>query len=345
MAAWVKQQGITTSGIVFKDEYNFDNDEDVILDQSIEVGKKVKNDVKITFTISKGADPDEKVSVPDIKNMTKSEIESWIKENKLTKAKITTTYNETVEKDKVISYEVKGVDEADFTRSSTMNISVSKGPQPAGTVTVTDFKDKYYTEVESWAKTNKINLEKVEVYNDKVESGKVVSQSVAANKTMKQNETLTVTVSKGKGVKVPDIYKMNKEEIEALKELAKNSAKFLSLLKSKEDEKEELEEKELDKDVEEKIEEKEEVKKEINEEDTDASDEDDEDIEEEKEEEEVSEEEVIDVDSVDDSDSIVEDTMKKSFGSIESKKCPTGDSVENDEQALANIWAQRYKSK
>ena len=213
VAAWVKQQGITTSGIVFKDEYNFDNDEDVILDQSIEAGKKVKNDAKITFTISKGADPDEKVSVPDIKNMTKSEIESWIKENKLTKAKITTTYNETVEKDKVISYEVKGVDEADFTRSSTMNISVSKGPQPAGTVTVTDFKDKYYTEVESWAKTNKVNLEKVEVYNDKVESGKVVSQSVAANKTMKQNETLTITVSKGKGVKVPDIYSMTEEEI------------------------------------------------------------------------------------------------------------------------------------
>ena len=213
VAAWVKQQGITTSGIVFKDEYNFDNDEDVILGQSIEAGKKIKNDAKITFTISKGADPDEKVSVPDIKNMTKSEIESWIKENKLTKAKITTTYNETVEKDKVISYEVKGVDEADFTRSSTMNISVSKGPQPAGTVTITDFKDKHYAEVESWAKTNKINLEKVEVYNDKVESGKVISQSVAANKTMKQNETLTITVSKGKGVKVPDIYKMNEEEI------------------------------------------------------------------------------------------------------------------------------------
>ena len=215
VAAWVKQQEITTSGIIFKEEYNFDNDEDVILDQTIEAGKKIKNDAKITFTISKGADPEEKVSVPNIKSMTKSEIEAWIKDNKLTKVKITTTYSESVEKDSVISYEVKGVDEADFIRSSTMNISVSKGPQPAGTVTVTDFKDKYYTEVESWAKTNKINLEKIEVYDDKVESGKVVSQSVVANKTIKQNETLTVTVSKGKGVKVPDIYKMNKEEIEA----------------------------------------------------------------------------------------------------------------------------------
>lgn len=146
----------------------------------------------------------------------------------------------------------------------------------------------------------------------------------------------------------PEVKKieLTEEEIAALKELAKNSAKFLSLLKSKEDEKEELEEKEIDEDVDEKIEEKEEVKKVINEEeDTDASDEDDEDIEKENEEEEVSEEEVIDVDSVDDSDSIVEDTMKKSFGSIESKKCPTGDSLENDEQALADIWAQRYKSK
>ena len=213
VAAWVKQQGITTSGIVFKDEYNFDNDEDVILDQSIEAGKKVKNDVKITFTISKGADPDEKVSVPDIKNMTKSEIESWIKENKLTKAKITTTYNETVEKDKVISYEVKGVDEADFTRSSTMNISVSKGPQPAGTVTVTDFKKQRYEAVEEWAKKNKVELVKVEVFSDSIDADYVISQSIDANKTMKQNETLTVTVSKGKGVKVPDIYKMTEDEI------------------------------------------------------------------------------------------------------------------------------------
>ncbi len=215
VASWVKQQGITTSGIVFKEEYNFDNDENVILSQSIDAGKKVKSDAKITFTISLGADPDEKISVPNINSMSKSEIESWISTNKLTKTKITTTYNETVDKDSVISYEVKGVDEADFTRSSTMNITISKGPQPAGTVTVSDFKDKTYEEVESWAKTNKVTLEKIEAYSDKVDSGKVISQSVSANSTMKTTDTLTITVSKGKGITVPDFNTMDKEKIES----------------------------------------------------------------------------------------------------------------------------------
>ena len=215
VASWVKQQGITTSGIVFKEEYNFDNDENVILSQSVDAGKKVKNDVKITFTISLGADPDEKISVPNINSMSKSEIENWISTNKLTKTKITTTYNESVDKDSVISYEIKGVDEADFTRSSTMNITISKGPQPAGTVTVSDFKDKMYEEVESWAKTNKVTLNKIEAYSDKVDSGKVISQSVSANSTMKTTDTLTITVSKGKGIAVPNLSNMNEEQINA----------------------------------------------------------------------------------------------------------------------------------
>ncbi len=221
VASWVKQQDITSSGIVFKEEYSFDYDEDVIMSQDVEAGKKVKNDVKVTFTISKGADPDEKISVPDLKSMTKSEIESWISTNKLSKTKITTTYNDSVDKDAVISYEIKGVDEADFTRSSTLNISISKGPQPAGTVTVTDFVGKDYSEFESWAKNNKVtNYKKVEQYSDSVTADKIISQSVTANQTMKTTDTITVTVSLGKGISVPNFNSMSVEQIE--KWLTKN---------------------------------------------------------------------------------------------------------------------------
>ena len=217
VASWVKQQDITSSGIVFKEEYSFDYDEDVIMSQDVEAGKKVKNDVKVTFTISKGADPDEKISVPDLKSMTKSEIESWISTNKLSKTKITTTYNDSVDKDAVISYEIKGVDEADFTRSSTLNISISKGPQPAGTVTVTDFKGKSYSEAESWAKSNKVNLVKQESFSSSVESGNIISQSISANSTMKTTDTLTVVVSKGKGVTLPNFSSMTQKQYESWK--------------------------------------------------------------------------------------------------------------------------------
>ena len=52
VAAWVKQQNIEPSGIVFDDTYDFDNDEGVILSQSIDPSKKVKENVKINFLIS-----------------------------------------------------------------------------------------------------------------------------------------------------------------------------------------------------------------------------------------------------------------------------------------------------
>ena len=205
VAAWVKQQEIESSGIIFNEEYNFDYDADTIMSQDIEAGTKVRNDVKITFTVSKGADPDEIISVPDIKSMEKDEIKEWISSNKLTKTKITTIYDDNVEENKVVSYAFSGCDEDSFTRSSTLKINVSKGVAPAGTITVTDFVDKYYSDVESWSKTNKINVSKVETYSNDVEAGKVISQSIAGGKTIKQDETLKVTVSKGKAIYMVDM--------------------------------------------------------------------------------------------------------------------------------------------
>ena len=50
VGSWVKQQGIESSGIVFESVYDFDNDEGVIISQSIKSGKKVKKNVKLNFT-------------------------------------------------------------------------------------------------------------------------------------------------------------------------------------------------------------------------------------------------------------------------------------------------------
>ena len=205
VAAWVKQQEIESSGIIFNEEYNFDYDADTIMSQDIEAGVKVRNDVKITFTVSKGADPDEVISVPDIKSMEKDEIKEWISENKLTKTKITTVYDDNVEENKVVSYAFSGCDEDSFTRSSTLKINVSKGVAPAGTITVEDFVGKDYSVVESWISSKKVNVTKVESYSNDVAANYVISQSIAGGKTIKQDETLKVTVSKGKAVYMPDM--------------------------------------------------------------------------------------------------------------------------------------------
>ena len=212
--AWIKQNDIDTQGIIFREEYNFEYDEGYIVSQSIEANKKVRKNVKMDFVVSKGADPDEIISVPDIENMTKDELQNWVKENKLTKTKIMTAYSDEKEMGEVISFEFKNSDPDNFKRSSTLNITVSKGPQPAGVVTVEDFVKQDYSVVEAWGKKNKIDVVKATKYDDKIAKDLVISQSVEAKKTLKEGESLTVVVSLGKGIKVPNFAAMTNSDVD-----------------------------------------------------------------------------------------------------------------------------------
>ena len=205
VAAWVKQQGIDATGILFVEQYDFDTEDGTILTQSVSAGKKVKNNVKINFNLSKGADPDEKIDVPDLYTMEKEDIQAWIQSNKLQKTKISTSYNEEVAANYVIDYNFTGCEEDSFTRACSLKINVSKGAAPAGSVTVEDFEKKPYATVESWAKSKKINLNKVEQYSEKIDKDYVISQSVSSGKTMKEGETLTVVVSLGKAVYMENV--------------------------------------------------------------------------------------------------------------------------------------------
>lgn len=214
--AWLKQNEIETTGIIFKEEYNFDIDKGNIISQTPNTGK-VKKNAKMTFVVSKGADPDEPILLPDLKNMTKSEIEQWISDNKLANTKINTTYSDTVEKDAVIKIELN-TDEDKFTRGTSLKINISKGAAPAGVIKVENFKNRLYSEAETWAKNKKIKLVKNEAYSDDVSAGYIMSQSIAADKEIKEGDTLTVTVSKGKGVVVPNFLKMTENEYKTWKE-------------------------------------------------------------------------------------------------------------------------------
>ena len=213
VAAWTKQQGIEQSGILFDERYDFDTDEGIIISQSIPEGKKVKNNVKMDFVISLGADPEEKIKVPDIKNMNKDEIQNWVSQNKLSKTRVMTAYNDEVEENEVIDYSFSGCEEDTFTRGCSLRINISKGSAPAGKITVEDFEKKLYETAETWAKTKKVNLVKVEQYSDKIEKGYIISQSVASGKTIDEGGELIVTVSLGKAITVPNFIGWSKENI------------------------------------------------------------------------------------------------------------------------------------
>lgn len=230
VAAWAKQQGIETSGIIFEEEYNFDYDAGQIMSQSVSDGKKVKKNVKINFVESLGPDPDESINVPNLETMDKEEIQNWITTNKLSKTKTMTAFNDNVPEGQVIDYSFSGCEEDTFTRGCSLKINISKGAAPAGTVTVEDFEKKPFETVEAWAKSKKIVLNKTETYNDKVDIGYVISQSIGSGKTMKEGETLTVVVSKGKAIYMPNMVGWTKKQVDAW--VRKNSTVYIDMEKA-----------------------------------------------------------------------------------------------------------------
>ncbi len=215
LGAWAKQYGIQNSSIVVKREYNFDNKEDVIISQDHLPGSKIKKDTPLTFVVSDGADPSEKIAFPDLTMMSQDEIKEWIETNKLTKTKISTQYHDTVEKDQVINYTLKQIDEDEFTRGASLTIVISRGVAPSGEVAVVSYVGKTYEEAKLWADSKKIKVEKQESYSSTVEAGKIISQSVEAGKVMKEGETLLVVVSKGEAITMPSLVGYTEDMLEA----------------------------------------------------------------------------------------------------------------------------------
>ena len=225
VSAWAKQNKIANTSIAPSYEFSMEYDNDVVMSQTPAGGTRVKTDTPINLVVSKGADPDEEVAFPsDLKSMTYDELTAWKNENKLTKTKITTEYNTAVPSGEVISYELKNTSENDFRRNSTLTIKTSKGPAPAGQVTVENYVNKTWNEAVNWANSKKVHAVKQEVNSDTVETNYIISQSPASGQAMNEGETITFVVSKGKGVKIPNLVGYTKEQLEAWKSAKVNSS-------------------------------------------------------------------------------------------------------------------------
>ena len=215
VSAWAAQNKIENTAIARTYEYSLEYDTDVVISQTPAAGKRIKKNTPITLTVSQGADPDEEIAFPDIRSMTYEELTDWKNENKLTKTKITTEYSTSVENGGVIEYVLKNVSENEFTRGSTLTIRCSKGPAPAGQVTVENFTGKNYAEAVTWANSKKLKVVREEMNSDSADSGVIIAQNPKSGTSMSEGDTFTITVSKGKGVKIPNLVGYSKEQLEA----------------------------------------------------------------------------------------------------------------------------------
>lgn len=186
-----------------------------VMSQSVSPNKKIKKGSKIMFTVSEGADPKEKIKLPEFEKMSKSEVEQWISKNKADNISIIEEYNDKVEKGKFIKLDFtdKEVNKDNYLRQDIANVYFSKGKEVfEKNISVPNFSKKAKSDVEDWAKKNEIKVEYKEVDSDKIESGLVVSQTVAAETKIAKHDSMGVSISVGKAVVVPNFANYSAEE-------------------------------------------------------------------------------------------------------------------------------------
>ena len=216
--------------IIKKETYNNDFDEDYIISQSIKSGTKISKKTIVEITVSKGSDPDEKITVPDLKKMTGSEIKNWIDNNNLFNTIITEKNSKKIAKGDLISYAFDSatVDESNFKRSDNLEITISKGDtEDDNTIEVINLVSKTKEDVAKWCSDNGLVCKFSDAISDDYEVGKVISQSVKVGQTISTNTKMTFKVSVGKGITIPNYSGTSSENAPALNTKVDLKIKYL----------------------------------------------------------------------------------------------------------------------
>ena len=196
--SWLTKHG-------FKYEINYENSETIKKDYVI--NQNVKNEVKdpstdtINITVSKG----KIIKVPDFSTMDVESINKWIMENNL-KITYQEVYDEKISLGDVISsnYEKDAVIET----GSKIEIVISKGKLEMPKLdNVNNFT--------IWATENNVDYEIVYDYSTTILKDDIIKCSHQTGDLIKEDDTVIITISKGKSITIPSFIGMSKSAIQS----------------------------------------------------------------------------------------------------------------------------------
>ncbi|MBO7675743.1 MAG: Stk1 family PASTA domain-containing Ser/Thr kinase [Atopobiaceae bacterium] len=152
-------------------------------------------------------------TVPNLVGLTQDDAVTQIKQSDYFKVgTIKEEYDSNLEEGKVIDQDP---DEGRSAREGTaINLWVSKGPEPAKSVTVPDLTNMTPTEADAeLGRVGLIGQTGDSVFSDTVESGRIAQQSPAGNTTAKAGDTVSYQLSKGaETVDVPYVVGWTRDE-------------------------------------------------------------------------------------------------------------------------------------
>jgi len=185
-----------------------------IISQSVSAKAEVSKNGTIQVTVSKGMDPDTLISVPDFDaTWTKNRIVTWLNNNGITNFAISTLTDDALAANTFISFDIPDTTKAEFKRSDTINFVVSTSTSVT-TVSVVDFSTYNKNQISAWGLSNDVTILYKTDFSSTVANGGVISQSVATGETVNSGDSITVTLSLGTAVVVPNFTTLTAAQIQ-----------------------------------------------------------------------------------------------------------------------------------
>jgi len=198
-----------------RQEYSLTVDEGYIIEQNREPGSRMPRGSVLIVTVSQGPNMSERIDLPEFEQMTRAQIRTWQTDYQVNGVTFNEQSSSEVEANYVIDVEFPGtVDPENFTRNDSVRITVSTGPE---TVTIGNMLGNNREQINDFIEDNpQITVETEYEAHEVIPRGTVLRQSHAPNTRLEIGDTLTLTLSGGNPVIVPNFADIRRVDAEAM---------------------------------------------------------------------------------------------------------------------------------
>lgn len=205
---WAKQNGIE---VITEYEYSDEIEKGNIIRTSINEGTLIKDIKKIIVTVSDGPDYDKMIIIPSMLGWNVDDALTYINKNFM--INVSFEFEESSSEKDIIFKQSKN---GEIRRNSELILTASIGNKDDLPTTIDMINLKGYTLSEAllWLKRNNIKYELQYSFSSEIKKNTVISQNIEENKEINiENDTVILTISKGKAIEVPDLTTMSVEEV------------------------------------------------------------------------------------------------------------------------------------
>lgn len=191
-------------------EYSDNIEKYKIISQNPKAETLTKNIDNASFAVSNGPDYNKEVIISDMTGWDIDEVVKVIDENFLNNVTVNYEENKETKKDIVTSQNKSG----NITRNEAITFTVSLGDKANLTpISLKNLKNMTVFKATLYLKRHGIDFELKYEFSDTVAKGNVISSEPKEKTTVKPDDKITLTISKGKEIIVPELKNMKMSEV------------------------------------------------------------------------------------------------------------------------------------